>query len=86
MGTLLVVSHTHQRHHTAQHHAQSKCQRRYHQRGSHTFEIELPAVGLKKSLIEFHKEILPKIERCAAFAQCGECLKQFRHFPVHLSR
>ena len=59
-GALLVVGHTHQRHHAAQDHAQRQRQCGDQQGGAHTVDVLHPAVLQQKGLIKLKKEILSK--------------------------
>ena len=71
-GALLVVGHTHQRHHAAQHDAQRQCQGGDQQGGAHAADVLEPAVLQQKGLIKFEEKLLPEVQLCAAVEQLFE--------------
>ena len=67
VGLLLRMAHADHGHDGAQHNAQYQRNGCYQQRGTHALKILLPAVRIQKRLVEFHKEILSKVQLIAVF-------------------
>ena len=87
-GALLVVCHTHQSYHAAQHDAQRQRESCDQQGGAHTADILEPAVFQDERLIKLKEKFLPEAELRTAVEQLFEQFvlssHSHPHFPVLL--
>ena len=86
VGALLVVGHTHQSHHAAQHDAQRQRHGGDQQCGAYALDVLHPAVFQDKGLIKLEKELLPEVELGTAVEQLFEQFvlssHSHPHFPI----
>ena len=84
-GALLVVGHTHQRHHAAQRDAHRQRDGRDQQGGAHAVDVLEPAVLQDECLIKLKENVLPEAERRPAVEKLFQQLVLCGHSHPHLS-
>ena len=82
-GALLVVGHTHQRHHAAQQDAHGQSNGSDQQGGAYALDVLEPAVLQDKGLIKFVEQLLPHVQPAAAFQQLAQQFVLCGHSHPH---